>query len=598
MPGSVARILAGAVRATTRALTSQCHMVVSEPKFVVISSGAELDKHMIEQPALRGGLRRSARNLGIDFTGGRGSVSKVRKARLKKMKARVPLFRRLRAAGARTAVLARASVNPALLYGVGVTGMSGTDLRTARVLCRSAFQISTAGRSLTLDLAMAGEGTDPAIRAHVEPVQYLCRALWDDWLPRAVILRALSGAASRVAHAARPWAVVRGPASGLAATLLRVGWAVSRDVPTRWSTHAGEIDILKLPPRATAALMREAVDRWLWTQERQRHPELSSITPTVYCKPVLDLLRPGRVRPDWGPLQQACLRNAVANGLWPQARLFGEGLADTDTCQACLSDAGTSRHRLYGCPVAESYREHYGCPRMFQQERLHGGLPLWTRVLLPDPTWGFPMPLLESHCVWELQPAGGLLEGEGYGDGSGLHPKFARVRRCGWGLVVHTPGLGVTARLRGPLPGLQQEVPAAESMALLVYLENLGVGEAIFFTDCMFVVDTFHKGPAFSSHGWFVYADIWRKIWVKARDVGLESIMVQWIPAHTSPKAVEDGLISHRQRECNEQADALAKAGAAMHPCCEITVTRLERTEKVPQAGGYVCRQGAQPGRQ
>ena len=86
----------------------------------------------------------------------------MRKARLKQLKARLPLFRRLRAAGARTATLARSGLNPAALYGVWVTGISGTDLKEARTICRSAFQLSVAGRSLLCDLELAGPGTDPA----------------------------------------------------------------------------------------------------------------------------------------------------------------------------------------------------------------------------------------------------------------------------------------------------------------------------------------------------------------------------------------------------------------------------------------------------
>ena len=575
---SVGRVLAGAVRMARRYLAEDCHMVVSEPKFVVISSDLELDAQLASR-GLGKSLARTTRNLGVDFAGGRSQRCQVRKSRLKKLRARLPMFRRLRAAGARTKTLARTGINPAALYGVGVTGIGNTYLKEARVVCRSAFQLSVAGRSLLLDLELAGRGTDPAYRAHLEPVLYFCRALWDTWVPRAHLIRAFSSASRRVGQLAHPWAGVKGPASAVAATIFRVGWRVDENMPTRWTTHVGVVDVLETPPRAVAVLMQQAVERWLWAEERAKHPELSILTPTPYLEPLHRLL--SRQGADWGPRQQACLRSAACAGIWPQARLFGCGLAETDTCQACSQEVGTTWHSLYGCPMSEGFRQQYDCPVLFQQAQQRKGLPLWTRALMPDPSWSFPAPILKLDVVWELEPPGGVLEGEGFGDGSGIFPTSRRMRRCGWGLVVYTRGVGVTARLRGPLPGWQQEVPAAESMALLVYLENVGIVSPKFTTDCRFVVDTFHRGPMFSSDGWFVYAGIWRRIWEKVQDIGHGTVDVQWIPAHTALGAVDEGRITFLQREMNKQADALAKKGAAMHPVCEATVLRVARTEKV-----------------
>ena len=181
----------------------------------------------------------------------------------------------LRAAGARTEVLARTGINPAGLFGVGVTGASSTDLQQIRSICRSAFRPYTKGRSLTLDLALAGTGTDPAYRAHMEPVQFLCQALWDDWVPRSCILRTLSGAAMRIEQLTNPWAGIKGPASAVVATIRRLGWEIARHKPTQWRTHVGDIDIDVLPPRAVCNIVKDAVELWLWRREVANHPELA-----------------------------------------------------------------------------------------------------------------------------------------------------------------------------------------------------------------------------------------------------------------------------------------------------------------------------------
>ena len=79
-------------------------------------------------------------------------------------------------------------------------------------------------------------------------------------------------------------------------------------------------------------------------------------------------------------------------------------------------------------------------------------------------------PSLDAMVVWTLSPPSGLLEGECFGDGSGIRTEFRRLRRCGWGLVTISPCNVYTAKLHGPLPGWQLDVPLVESFAFLVAL--------------------------------------------------------------------------------------------------------------------------------
>ena len=108
---------------------------------------------------------------------------------------------------------------------------------------------------------------------------------------------------------------------------------------------------------------------------------------------------------------------------------------------------------------------NYGHDQLLTCAAANPELCLWTRCLISDPSWQYLQPVLGELKVWEIHRLGNVLDGECYGDGSGRFPGFARLRRCGWGLVCYTRGKGITASLHGPLPGLHQDVPLAESYA-------------------------------------------------------------------------------------------------------------------------------------
>ena len=137
----------------------------------------------------------------------------------------------------------------------------------------------------------------------------------------------------------------------------------------------------------------------------------------------------------------------------------------------------------------------------------------------------------------------------------------------------------------GPLAGWQQEVPLAESYAFFVALRYASI-RVVFFTDCEFVRNTFDRGPAHSSSGWFVYAGLWRRIWRLVEDIGEANVCVHWIPAHTSANAVDERRITGLQRICNGKADKLAKDGASLHPHDESVAQRTERSYRVVQQVG------------
>ena len=195
---------------------------------------------------------------------------------------RMPCFKRLRAAGAKTARLARTDVAPSVLFGVGVIGIGGVMLGEVRRLVRSTYQLKTAGRSLTLDLALE-PGADPAYRCHTEPIFFFCVAVWDSWLPRHILARAVGAAIETSGNVASVWSNVFGAASALVATVQRIGWRLVS--PFLWETHRGNLSILEVPPRTVGALAAEAVALWTWSGFVERNRIFPPFTPPLSSSP-------------------------------------------------------------------------------------------------------------------------------------------------------------------------------------------------------------------------------------------------------------------------------------------------------------------------
>jgi hypothetical protein len=124
-----ARTIARATKMATTSHSVECHMIISEPKMMVLGSSPEVTKEMSYFRQIASKIRKHARNLGTDFTAGRRLQHRVRADRVKNAKARIPLFRRLLAGGAPTAILAKTGITPAMLYNVGTTGATASMVR-------------------------------------------------------------------------------------------------------------------------------------------------------------------------------------------------------------------------------------------------------------------------------------------------------------------------------------------------------------------------------------------------------------------------------------------------------------------------------------
>ena len=70
-------------------------------------------------------------------------------------------------------------------------------------------------------------------------------------------------------------------------------------------------------------------------------------------------------------------------------------------------------------------------------------------------------------------------------------------------------GLDALASLHGPLLGINQSSEVAELVRFLMYLDNVGLGPYVFFSDCDWVVSSFPQGRIETTGAMHACADLW-----------------------------------------------------------------------------------------
>lgn len=249
-------------RRLAEVLEGNCSMVPARKKTAVLASDTGVVKAIAARAGIGGeAVQTATKNLGVDFTAG--------------LDKRVLRYRVLRKSGAQTAKLGRTGLIPAGKYGVGITGVSDTLLRSLRARARRATYLHTAGRSLTIDLAFAGGETYPAYVANREPIVRWLSALWDQVIPDQCLVRAFHIAMQAQADGKRRWAKVRGPAGAVVATLHRIGWV--RESATYWQTHVGRLHVLGLCSKFCAKLIDQATHKQLWKKVAESSSKLDAV---------------------------------------------------------------------------------------------------------------------------------------------------------------------------------------------------------------------------------------------------------------------------------------------------------------------------------
>lgn len=298
---------------------------------------------------------------------------------------------------------------------------------------------------------------------------------------------------------------------------------------------------------------------------RKKTSQHQGIQPHPWMAPIVDLLK-AKDKPGWGPDEKGMLRTVAAQGIWPAARLKEAGYL-TDGKRSC-GEVDTLSHRLYACPITQTYRLQYQCTQQFTDARAEQpSLPCWTNALVSFPFDGMPSSFIFQQASWnqDLDP---FFEGIGLGDGSGLQGASVHSLKTGWGVTsfrFDQQGRIITsAGAWGPLGGYLQEVNRAEMYAFYFYSAHAHSYDNYYtlYSASGFLVDVWLKSKSLLCSGWAIHADFWRLTF---------SIQLFKPKAHRSIKSSVD-MLDRLKDLGNAKADELAKRGAALQPTKNLTL--------------------------
>ena len=169
---------------------------------------------------------------------------------------------------------------------------------------------------------------------------------------------------------------------------------------------------------------------------------------------------------------------------------------------------------------------------------------------------------------WDKWPSNGLISGTIYTDGSGIHGRHPTAARAGWGFVSsREDGTCLNAAAYGPLPTFTQSVGCAEIFAAAMAIRHAEPFQSITIaTDYARLVKGWERGVHAYTGPRSRCAEAWKHFWRAAIDYGISYISVRKVPAHRPYSDVTAGRVSFRDWYGNQQADAMARKGVAMHP--------------------------------
>ena len=598
------------LRAATKALAdgvAAADLEVSVKKSVVLSSHPSVARRIACVRDRRGVriLRKvgRAKMLGCGTAGGRRRATHVQQHRLKATKDRLPRLRTLRRFGVPVARWQCTAGGPASQYGAETLGVADSVLHHQRVFAAAAISAPGAGKNTDAVLWLAdaqGIAADPAFSAHELPAIALARALWDGWISAEEVIDGLQWALRRIfTHTSAAWGRVAGPFAAVLATLDRIGWTY--DAAAVWFSDTGEdVDLERDSPKAVQLAVRSSVRRWRDRRLANSYPGLDPGHAGLVSYGVRTALR-GPPKPDepssssWTAGCRASLRSAVANGQWPQARLWQAGLVDHPRCLLCQAASGTLLHRrdcpelTIRCPPRDPPTDLLACWVMLSDAQRD---LLVTRALLADlDLSAYPAAPEERFC-WHVEPPDGLLCDDWtiYLDGSLRGGPSLLTGRAGWAFVAHNTDGKVMAAAYGVPPPWIKTIHGAEMWAFYAAVRTSLPG-ASFRSDRLSVVGTFKKGYRHATHPAVALARLWRLIFAACDDFDepQHQVDLAWIPAHTAASDVGHLRLSNGEyltaadRSGNDLADALAKQGAELHRLPEAVRQAYDRRSRLAQ---------------
>ena len=203
--------------------------------------------------------------LGVGASGGVRRTTEGMAERAAAFARRRGLFNGLRKMGVDVAKVLRTGGLAAAQFGQAVYGVADYPLMQLRRKVAGLVGGAAAGKDPNLVLvasdAATGKVMDPAFVAHTDPIVHWACAVWERWMPLEWLQSSLSKAKLDLTRAKKQWAVVKGPAAAVCATLARIGWTMV-DVTTAYTDRNVEVSFLKDSPAMVKRLVQESVRRW------------------------------------------------------------------------------------------------------------------------------------------------------------------------------------------------------------------------------------------------------------------------------------------------------------------------------------------------
>ena len=572
-----------------------CGMVLSRVKNKVIASSKELGGTIAMRLQRWGVVRcREAKMLGVGTVAATRRTTAVLTARIAAFGRRRGQFGMLKRAGVDIARLLRTGGLAGAQFGQAALGIADYQLMQLRRSAAGLIGGTAMGKDPNMTLITAdarmGDRADPAFAAHADVVTQWAGAVWEGLLPIDALHRSMRKAKIELVNARKPWAVVKGPAAALVATVARLGWTMV-DATLAFNDLKEEVAFCRDSPAAIKRLVHDSVRRWRW---RLAGMAGEGSVGGVNCegpvwKPVADLVGRGKWR-DPGDAgkeriedvtltkgEQGALRSALVGGQWPQARLYTAALTEVPWCALCLwhgvEIVGSLLHRIHECPHVErraSSRRPHDLGERWRKEggdgqgRLRQGASAmeWERGLACGPKVTREAP--QEKFQWVVEPCGLVSDGRVYLDGSMYDAFDERYTVLGWAFAIVVGG-EVVGSARGVPPPYVRSIPAAEAWALAMAVGSVDVAAARFFTDCKSVRDLARAGMRRATAANQINARIWNLTFART-DGACPSI--EWIPAHLSESHVgvavigDGSKLTREQWEMNSLVDDLAKQAA------------------------------------
>ena len=390
------------------------------------------------------------------------------------------------------------------------------------------------GRSVFARNQLAGY--DIGTQIAVDPILAWSKAMWDGFVTDEVLFAAWRHAIYTVYYDPKPFSKVVGPAGAFIASILRMGWK-SLEPSVLIDGNGNIMDLKLVSPisisiHAKAALTRVDGAASHLAARLGGIPDLEALKTCVNSK---------RNSP---PVAES-LRALGEGGWWTQERHFSSGtygFADP-YCRACepAEQIGTLRHRSVDCSASQPLRDQFADQEIFDIAAQSIGSPLFEHgvPIVHEDTYETKVPTEVIRWIGGKEPAEFTFTGNGFSDGSVLHPQIIAARRAGWAAVLVDDKGHLIAGLYGTCPDRYPTSLRAELYGVM-HMLRLAVAPLTIWVDNQNVVSGFVNGRQWCCSAARPAADLWRRVWDIYEDIG-GGITVVKTKGHATDADVQAG---------------------------------------------------------